>query len=266
MVGGHQQSCPTNGTGPNEPIGSAVDSQGATLLNVRLPLLARRLHKWFALLLALQVLIWTFTGLYMVIVDLDIIHGDHLVKEPPRYTVPLANLADPLSVARQVPDANTVRLFWRGERPAYAIAAKTQTVTMDAVTGRPLPAPSEGEIRRAALENFNGNEAIVSVALLPEAPFEIRGRQGPLWRVQFEGWNNPTFYLSAHTGELLSRRHELWRTFDLFFGLHVMDYSTREDVNNPLLQIASALAVIMSLSGAWLLLYSFPRRAKRKAP
>jgi uncharacterized iron-regulated membrane protein len=235
-------------------------------VTVRVPLLARRLHKWVALLLAVQLLIWTFTGLYMVIVDLDIIHGDHLVKEPPRSTVPLAQLADPLSVARQVPEADTVRLIWRGERPAYAVAAKTGTVTMDAATGTPLPAPSEGEIRRAARERFNGSEPIVSVALLAEAPFEIRGRKGPLWRVQFAGWNNPTFYLSAHTGELLSRRHELWRTFDLFFGLHVMDYSTREDVNNPLLQVASSVAVVMSLSGAWLLLYSFPRRAKRKAP
>ena len=232
-------------------------------MNVRLPLLARRLHKWIALLIALQVLIWTFTGLYMVIVDLDIIHGDHLVKAPPSRFVPLDRLADPLSVARQVRNADDVRLFWRGERLTYAVTANTGTITFDAATGAPLPAPSEGEIRRAARQRFVGNDQIVSLALLPEVPFEVRGQQGPLWRVQFEGWNNPTFYLSAQTGELLSRRHELWRTFDLFFGLHVMDYWTREDVNNPLLRIASWIAVVMSLSGGWLLLYSFPRRAKR---
>jgi uncharacterized iron-regulated membrane protein len=235
-------------------------------LNVRLPLLARRLHKWLALLLSVQILIWTFTGLYMVIIDLDIIHGDHLVKEPPHHAVPLAKLADPLSVASQVPEANGVRLFWRGQRPAYAVAAKTGTVTFDAATGHPLPAPSVVEIRRAARERLNGSAAIVSVALLPEAPFEIRGRQGPLWRVQFKGWNNPTFYLSAQTGELLSRRHELWRTFDLFFGLHVMDYWTREDVNNPLLRIVSWIATVMAVSGGWLLLYSLPRRTKRQTP
>jgi uncharacterized iron-regulated membrane protein len=234
-------------------------------LNLRLPLLARRLHKWLALLLGVQLLIWTFTGLYMVIVDLDIIHGDHLVKEPPRHSVPLAKLADPLSAARQVPGADAVRLFWREGRPVYAVTSKTRTVTVDAITGGRLPAPGEDEIRRAARERFNGTEAIVSVALLSEAPFEIRGRQGPLWRVQFEGWNKPTFYLSAQTGELLSRRHELWRTFDFFFGLHVMDYSTREDVNNPLLRVVSWIAAIMALTGAWLLLYSFPRRPKRQA-
>lgn len=235
-------------------------------MTVRLPLLARRLHKWIALLIALQLLIWTFTGLYMVIVDLDIIHGDHLVREHPSRSVPLTKLADPLAVARQVAKADGVRLFWRGERPAYAVTAGTRTVTFDAATGAPLRAPSKDEIARAARERFVGDEQIVSLAMLPETPFEVRGRQGPLWRVQFTGWNNPTFYLSAQTGELLSRRHELWRTFDLFFGLHVMDYSTREDVNNPLLQIVSWVAVIMSLSGAWLLLYSLPRRAKRKAP
>jgi uncharacterized iron-regulated membrane protein len=234
-------------------------------LNLRLPLLARRLHKWLALLLGFQLLIWTFTGLYMVVVDLDIIHGDHLVKDPPGHSVPLAKLADPVSAARQVPGSENVRLFWRADRPAYAVASKSGAVTIDAVTGASLPLPSEDEIRRAARERFNGSERIVSVALLPEAPFEVRGRQAPLWRVQFEGWNKPTFYLSAQTGELLSRRHELWRTFDFFFGLHVMDYATREDVNNPLLRVVSWIATIMALTGAWLLLYSFPRRPKRQA-
>ena len=39
------------------------------------------------------------------------------------------------------------------------------------------------------------------------------------------------------TGELVTRRHELWRVFDFVWMLHIMDYDTREDVNNPLLRV-----------------------------
>ena len=234
-------------------------------MTVRVPLLARRLHKWVALLVGLQLLIWTVTGLYMVTVDLDFIHGDHLVKAQPRRAIPALRLADPLAVARQVAGAKDVRLYWRKDRPSYAVSTEAEIKSFDAVSGAALLAPTAADIRRAAQERFTGSADIASAVLLAEPPFEVRGRKGPLWRVQFQGWNKPTFYLSAQTGELLSQRHELWRTFDFFFGLHVMDYWTRENVNNPLLRVVSWIAAIMALSGAWLLLYSFPRRAKRKA-
>ena len=72
----------------------------------------------------------------------------------------------------------------------------------------------------------------------------------PLWRVEFAHWNRPTFYLSPVTGELLSRRHELWRVFDFVWMLHIMDYDERENVNNPLLRAFTWGAVLMALSGA----------------
>ena len=43
--------------------------------------IARTLHKWFGLLIGVQILIWLATGLYMVVVDIDFIHGDPLVKK-----------------------------------------------------------------------------------------------------------------------------------------------------------------------------------------
>ncbi len=42
--------------------------------------IARTLHKWLGLLVGLQILIWLASGLYMVVVDIDFIHGDSLVK------------------------------------------------------------------------------------------------------------------------------------------------------------------------------------------
>ncbi len=43
-----------------------------------------------------------------------------------------------------------------------------------------------------------------------------------------------------------------------------MDYQGRTDVNNPLLRVATWSAFAMALSGAWLLLWSFPKRKKKK--
>ena len=106
-------------------------------------------------------------------------------------------------------------------------------------------------------------EEIASAALITEIPGEIRGRKPPLWRVEFAQWNKPTLYFSPTTGELISRRHELWRIFDFVWMLHIMDYDERENVNNTLLRIFTWGAILMASSGIWLLFYSFHRKKKK---
>jgi hypothetical protein len=66
--------------------------------------------------------------------------------------------------------------------------------------------------------------------------------------------------LSPHTGELLAKRHDLWRWFDFLWMFHIMDYEERSDVNNTLLRITASVGLVFALSGLWLLFYSFSRR------
>ena len=84
----------------------------------------------------------------------------------------------------------------------------------------------------------------------------------PLWAVHYEEAGDTTLYFSPYTGDIVARRHNLWRIFDFVWMLHIMDYDTRDDVNNALLRIASMTGVLFALSGAWLLLYSFTRRKR----
>lgn len=229
------------------------------------PLLARRTHKWLALVVGVQALIWTLSGLYMTAVHIDIIHGDHFIRHSEPRPVDPASLIDPVAAARAVPDAEGLRLHWLLDRPTYIVSAAEGPVLIDAETGQRLSPPGEQQIRQLANHWFTGDEKLVKLALIKEVPGEIRGRKAPLWRADFGGWNKPTLYFSVQTGELLSRRHELWRVFDFVWMLHIMDYDTRDDVNNTLLRVFTWAAVAMALSGAWLLFYSFPRRRRRKA-
>ena len=40
---------------------------------------SRKFHKWLMLFIGLQFIIWSISGAYMVIFDIDYIHGDSLV-------------------------------------------------------------------------------------------------------------------------------------------------------------------------------------------
>lgn len=241
------------------------ETAGPVRSRIRWPLVVRRTHKWLALLVGLQVVLWVITGFYMVVVHIDTIHGDHLIRPPVTAPFDLSGLVPPARIVAAEAESAELRLqrhfdrlVWRAETPKGA-------ALFDARTGERLAPPSERDIRLLARRIYAGSGDIVSVRLLTEAPQELQSRKSPYWRVEFEGWNQPTLYLSPATGELISRRHNLWRIFDFAWMLHIMDYEARTDVNNPLLRVATWSALAMALSGAWLLLWSFPRRRKKRA-
>lgn len=234
-------------------------------MTIRWPLFIRRTHKWLALFIGLQVVIWTVTGMYMVAVHIDYIHGDHLVRTPPSPTYRLDQLAPPTSVAALAPDATEVRLQTMLDRPVWRVETPAAAYLIDARSGEQLPPLNEAQVREVARRIYTGTPDIVAVKLLTEAPLEMQARKPPYWQVEFKGWNRPTLYISPTTGELISRRHNLWRIFDFAWMLHIMDYSERTNVNNPLVRVATWSAFLMALTGAWLLIWSFPRKKKKKA-
>ena len=235
------------------------------MATIRWPLLARRTHKWLALFVGVQVVLWTVTGFYMVTVHIDHIHGDHLVRTPPTRQFDLAAFVPPASALSQVAGAREVRLQTFLDRPVWRVETEGLPALVDAAGGMRLPALSRAQVEAAARRVYTGDPTIVSTKLLTEAPLEMQTRKPPYWQVEFAGWNRPTLYISPTTGELISRRHALWRVFDFAWMLHIMDYDERSNVNNPLLRVATWSAVVMALSGAWLLLWSFPRKKRKKA-
>ena len=230
---------------------------------MRLHIAARKVHKWLGLFIGVQIVLWSLSGVYMTVVHIDTIHGDHLIRRPVSHTIPAKELADPIA-AMIANDAQSVRLTWLRGQPIYVANSDAGETAIDARTGAAVQRPNEAEIRAIAAANYTGSEPIRSADLITNIPGEVRGRKPPLWRVEFDQWNKPTLYFSPVTGELLVRRHELWRIFDFVWMLHIMDYDERENVNNPLLRTFTWGAVLMALSGAWLLLYAFPKKKKKK--
>ena len=200
----------------------------------------------------------------MTAVHIDIIHGDRFIREPGREAIRASEIVSPVVAASAIPGATSVRLSWFMGRPMYVVENSRGERLVNARDGAVLPRPSKTQIGEAAKRWYVGGEELARLSLINEIPGEVRGQKPPIWRADFGGWNKPTLYLSPATGELISRRHELWRVFDFVWMLHIMDYGERENVNNWLLRAFTWLGLTMALSGAWLLWHAFPRR-RRKA-
>lgn len=218
---------------------------------------ARRAHKLIALVIGVQALLWMLSGLYMTVISIDVIHGDHLAhtKTPP--LTPSARLVD---LTERYPELESIRLKRFMEQEVYEIHHRGTVSLVNAQSGEVVGPLGEAAAKRLALSLYSGKAPLRSIALLTKAPQEVATRPAPMWQAKFADRGETTLYLSPTTGELLAKRHSLWRWFDFLWMLHIMDYGERSDVNNTLLRVAASIGLIFALSGVWLLFYSFRRR------
>lgn len=233
--------------------------------------LSTQLHKWIALVVGLQVLFWVGGGLVMTAIPIETVRSEHRVAEQAPVPLALAGLPSLDEVARQagvVPTQADLHTTPRG--PAWTLKPATgEPVIVSALTGRPFGPLSAAEASAFAKRAYKGPAEVSGVSLLREAPQET-GRTGPLWRVDFADREKTSFYLSPATAEVVTRRSGVWRIFDFFWRLHVMDWNDGEDFNHPLIIITTALTLSIVISGFILLWIRLARdvktlRASRRA-
>ena len=70
----------------------------------------RRAHKWIGLLIGVQALLWMISGLYMVVVPLEVIHGDHLAHVPTERLNPSASRITQAQLHESHPGITSIRL------------------------------------------------------------------------------------------------------------------------------------------------------------
>lgn len=222
---------------------------------------SRRLHKWLGLLVGIQALLWMASGLYMTAISIDVIHGDHLAHagNPPLEAGAVG--AAPPQLAAQFPAMTGFRLKRLLDMTVYEVRHAGGVSLVDAASGRRLDPLDQQHARRVALDAYQGEGGLKEIRLWQALPQEVASRKAPLWRADFDDADGTTLWVSPVTGEVIAKRHTLWRVFDFLWMLHIMDYDQREDVNNTLLRVASVAGTLFALSGLWLLWFTVRRRS-----
>lgn len=228
--------------------------------------IARTLHKWLGLLVGLQILIWLASGLYMVVVDIDFIHGDPLVRNMRQpIIVPQTPVIDIAALRAKHPDATHIGLSPVMGQTYYTVNTADNHYLYEPETGDLISPLGEKTARQIAKYHFNGNTTILTASLITtNPPMEIQTRRLPLWRIDFADRYRTSFYIDPYTGALATRRHQYWRIFDFLWMLHIMDYEERADTHHPLLIIAQLTGLSFAFTGLWLLFYSFSGRRKNR--
>jgi uncharacterized iron-regulated membrane protein len=240
------------------------------MISPRTARLVAMIHKWLGLFVAIQLLIWTATGLFMASFHLRDVRGEKLVH-PPEHVLPVdmsrvkLTSAEALNaVAEDRPFNLTLKML--AGSPVYEIRAEIGVFVVSAETGSVISPVSEDLARNIAVSAWAGKGKLVSIEELEKAPMES-GLSGRTWAARFEGDGKPTLYVAATNGQVSAPRTDLWRTYDFFYGLHLMDYTDHENANNPWTIALAVLALSTALFGIVLLIHRFTRsvlRAKKE--
>ena len=228
-------------------------------------------HKWMGLLVGLQVLLWITGGLVMSWFEIERVRGEHNISRAEAAPLPGNEILWPVSqiLAAAGQPAASVTLRWLAGRLVYDLAepaepgAKPREVPthalFDAKTGQRLsPLPAETALV-LALADFSGTADAQAPRLLEAHNLEYRGPL-PVWRVVLGDEEDTRLYVSPQTGQIVARRNAVWRLYDFFWMLHIMDYENRTDFNNPLLIFFSITALLFAVTGIVLIFYRFGRR------
>ncbi|MEO3864278.1 PepSY domain-containing protein [Rheinheimera fenheensis] len=232
----------------------------------------RRLHNWLGLILAVQILLWFLSGLVMAILPIEQVRGEHLRQQlsvnwqqaqvSPALVLKQHSLEAQLSFSQQLSLSNQnshqQQLI---AMPVYVVDDAGKRSRYSSADGRLLTPLSEQQITQLAQAQYLGDGALSSITLLQQAPAEVRHLPTPLWQLQFTDSDNTHFYLDPATGAVLRVRTDSWRWFDFFWMLHIMDYDTRSNFNNPLLITTAGASLLFTLTGILLLWQRYrPRR------
>jgi len=204
----------------------------------------RKTHRYLGLIIGLQFLAWTISGLYFSWTDLDEIHGDQFLNPRPE-VIAYNNLLSLDSIPDSIEKIELVSL---GEQPYYWI---NKTRLYNARTGAIKTQISEEEALVVAQQNLISDLEVEKIEFLEVTGnhHEYRGRDLPAYAIHFKHPDLLIAYVDAKSGIFQRVRHQSWRWFDFLWMTHTMDYQGRDDFNNILLRIFSLFGVLTVMSG-----------------
>ena len=210
-----------------------------------------RWHIWLGWVVGVPLLLWTFTGLWMVARPIEEVRGTELRTD----SAPLIALATPMLPKLDGRLVEKLELVRRVDQPVWIVRfAGGDAGAADPANGAMLPRIGAALARAIADDALRDPGQITSVRAFSavDAPLDLR-RGRPSWQVAYA--DGLHVYVDVWTGEVLAVRSNQWRWFDLMWGLHIMDLQSREDTNHPLLIGFAALAFAGTLMGTILLFH-----------
>lgn len=225
---------------------------------------ALSVHRWTGLVLGTQLLFWILGGFIMAVLPLEKVHGKHLAQAPKKHqAIEKHSYSLDSLIQKQHENIENIEITYAANTPVYVVSTSAGSIVYNAITGKKQIPLTEDKIKLLAKSYYLKEADISRTELHYFPPHEASRAKSSVWQIDFDDAWSTSLYLDPLTGNLMNTRSTMWRFFDFVWMLHIMDYDTRDDINNPILITFSFVATLFTLSGFVLLYQRFKPRTRR---
>ena len=210
-----------------------------------------RVHRIVGIVFGIQVLFWTLSGFFFTLFPIEQVRGENLRQEISHGTLNLETIAfDASQAAEQVafiPERAELSMLLGS--PVWELQGAGTTELVNAQTGALMSPLSIGLAREIAEQGMKAKAGVAGEPwfLETDPPKEYTGPL-PVWVVEYQP-GSVRIYIDAHTGTLRTVRTNLWRTFDLFWRVHIMDVTGANRIDSWWMKLVSFLSLTLAISG-----------------
>ena len=205
--------------------------------------IVRNTHKYLSFFISLQLFLWTISGIYFAFNKIELVRGEQY-----RLTESFPIDFDEVKFSRS--DVQQVKAINRLGKTIFVVSGSKGTEYLDAF-GSPVSKLNKNEVFEIVSSSSTLKPIDLEEIIESSKGSEFRGRDLPIYKVTSLNDNDKkiNLYLNIFSGEITAVRSLQWRIWDLMWGFHIMDWQTREKINNIFLKIFSILALVSSISG-----------------
>ena len=206
----------------------------------------RNIHKYLSFFISLQLLLWTVSGIYFSFNKIDLVRGEQY-RLPSSFSLNLDQLKGNFENISNFDVVNRV------DQQILIISDPSGRKYLD-TNGNPVSMLTVEQAKLTVKENSTLNPIDVFLIDQDRNGSEYRGRELPLYQVLSLNKDQKSInvYVNPYSGKIVAIRSLQWKIWDLMWGFHIMDWQTRDNINNFLLKVFSILALISSVSGVLL--------------
>jgi len=205
--------------------------------------LVRNTHKYLSFFISLQLFLWTISGIFFSFNKIELVRGEQY-----RLTQNFPIDFGEVNFSRS--DVHQVKAINRLGKTAFVVSGSKGIEYLDAF-GKPLSKLNKDEVFEIVSAFSTLKPIDLDEITKSSKGSEFRGRNLPLYKVTSLNDKDEkiNLYLDVFSGEITAVRSLQWRIWDLMWGFHIMDWQTRDKINNIFLKIFSILALVSSISG-----------------
>ena len=211
----------------------------------------RTFHKYLSLVISIQLLLWTISGIYFAFNKIELIRGEQYLLNEDVSKLDLTNIKGNFNT-------KNINILKRLDQWILKVEGESQ-VYYRTFNGEELIELNEEEAMETVRQKTSLTPLMAIKINRDSRGSEFRSRKLPLYKVRTESSDNINVYVEAMSGEIAAIRSDSWRTWDFMWGAHIIDYRDRDNIDNFLLKVLSILALISALSGIALFFKTFKR-------